>query len=74
MSELQFPKDPVVGQEYDFSPYKYYWDGVKWKAVAGHTYAMLNMNIDGTDVIRSVKVGAAGSGPGGVGRMLYVDE
>ena len=31
MSELQFPKDPVVGQEYDFSPYKYYWDGIKWK-------------------------------------------
>ena len=31
MSELQFPKDPVVGQEYDFASYKYYWDGVKWK-------------------------------------------
>ena len=31
MSELQFPKDPIVGQEYDFPPYKYYWDGIKWK-------------------------------------------
>ena len=31
MSELQFPKDPIVGQEYDFPPYRYYWDGVKWK-------------------------------------------
>lgn len=31
MSELQFPKNPAVGQEYDFPPYKYYWDGVKWK-------------------------------------------
>ena len=31
MSELQFPKDPTVGQEYDFAPYKYYWDGDKWK-------------------------------------------
>ena len=31
MSELQFPKNPTVGQEYDFAPYKYYWDGVKWK-------------------------------------------
>ena len=31
MSELQFPKDPIVGQEYDFAPYKYYWDGIKWK-------------------------------------------
>lgn len=31
MSELQFPKDPIVGQEYDFPPYKYYWDGTKWK-------------------------------------------
>ena len=30
-SELQFPKNPIVGQEYDFAPYKYYWDGVKWK-------------------------------------------
>ena len=31
MSELQFPKNPIVGQEYDFAPYKYYWDGTKWK-------------------------------------------
>lgn len=31
MSELQFPKDPIVGQEYDFAPYRYYWDGIKWK-------------------------------------------
>lgn len=31
MSELQFPKNPIVDQEYDFPPYKYYWDGVKWK-------------------------------------------
>ena len=31
MSKLQFPKNPVVGQEYDFPPYKYYWDGTKWK-------------------------------------------
>ena len=31
MSELQFPKNPTVGQEYAFAPYKYYWDGVKWK-------------------------------------------
>ena len=31
MSELQFPKNPTTGQEYDFPPYKYYWDGEKWK-------------------------------------------
>ena len=31
MSELQFPKNPTVGQEYDFAPYRYYWDGTKWK-------------------------------------------
>ena len=31
MSELQFPKNPIVGQEYDFPPYRYYWDGIKWK-------------------------------------------
>ena len=31
MSELQFPKNPIVGQKYDFAPYRYYWDGVKWK-------------------------------------------
>lgn len=31
MSELQFPKYPIVGQEYDFPPYRYYWDGIKWK-------------------------------------------
>ena len=33
MSELQFPKDPIVGQQYDFPPYKYYWDGAKWKTM-----------------------------------------
>lgn len=33
MSELQFPKNPVVGQQYDFTPYKYYWDGAKWKTM-----------------------------------------
>jgi len=31
MSELQFPKNPIVGQQYDFPPYRYYWDGIKWK-------------------------------------------
>lgn len=33
MSELQFPKNPIVGQQYDFPPYKYYWDGAKWKTM-----------------------------------------
>ena len=33
MSELQFPKDPIVGQQYDFPPYRYYWDGIKWKTI-----------------------------------------
>ena len=33
MSDLQFPKNPVVGQQYDFTPYKYYWDGTKWKTM-----------------------------------------
>ena len=33
MSGLQFPKNPVVGQQYDFPPYKYYWDGIKWKTM-----------------------------------------
>ena len=33
MSELQFPKDPIVGQEYNYAPYKYRWDGVKWKTI-----------------------------------------
>ena len=41
MSELQFPKDPIVGQEYDFPPYKYYWDGIKWKT-KGISYIPLN--------------------------------
>ena len=37
MSELQFPKNPIVGQQYDFPPYKYYWDGIKWKTMGiGH--------------------------------------
>ena len=40
----------------------------------GHTYALLGMNIDGTGTVRRVKVGAPGTGPGGAGRMLYVDE
>ena len=33
MSELQFPKNPAVGQQYDFPPYRYYWDGIKWKTM-----------------------------------------
>lgn len=33
MNELQFPKNPVVGQQYDFPPYRYYWDGTKWKTI-----------------------------------------
>lgn len=33
MSELQFPKNPAVGQEYDYAPYKYRWDGIKWKTI-----------------------------------------
>ena len=41
MSALQFPKDPIVGQEYDFPPYKYYWDGIKWKT-KGISYIPLN--------------------------------
>ena len=31
MTTLQFPANPVLNQEYDYPPYKYYWDGVKWK-------------------------------------------
>ena len=31
MATIQFPANPVLDQEYDFPPYKYYWDGVKWK-------------------------------------------
>ena len=31
MTTLQFPVNPVLNQEYDYPPYKYYWDGVKWK-------------------------------------------
>ena len=33
MSELQFPKNPIVKQQYDFPPYRYYWDGIKWKTL-----------------------------------------
>lgn len=33
MSKLQFPKNPAVGQQYDFPPYRYYWDGIKWKTM-----------------------------------------
>ena len=31
MTTLQFPANPVLNQEYDYPPYKYYWDGQKWK-------------------------------------------
>ena len=31
MTTLQFPANPVIGQEYDYPPYKYQWDGQKWK-------------------------------------------
>ena len=31
MSTLNFPSNPILNQEYDYPPYKYYWDGMKWK-------------------------------------------
>ena len=36
MTTLQFPSNPVIGQEYDYPPYKYQWDGQKWKTKAGY--------------------------------------
>ena len=70
MSELQFPKNPIVGQEYDFAPYKYYWDGVKWKTkgtgclqvnsayVAGALTPTGYMNIkDETGTVRRMLIG-----------------
>lgn len=32
MTILKFPPNPTIGQEYDYPPYKYYWDGHKWKS------------------------------------------
>jgi len=33
MAALDFPKNPVLNQTYDFPPFQYIWDGVKWKTV-----------------------------------------
>ena len=33
MSTLQFPKDPIVGQEYRYLAYTYKFDGEKWKTI-----------------------------------------
>lgn len=33
MAVLDFPANPTVGQEYDFPPYTYVWDGEKWNTV-----------------------------------------
>ena len=45
MATLNFPANPIVGQEYDFAPYKYYWDGVKWKT-KGIEYKPVNDLLD----------------------------
>ena len=33
MATLDFPVDPIVGQEYEFKSYTYQWDGEKWKTI-----------------------------------------
>jgi len=33
MAAMNFPSNPTVGQTYDFAPYKYVWDGEKWKTI-----------------------------------------
>ena len=38
------------------------------------SYLLLQCNVDGITTTRRVKLGAAGTGPSGVGRMLYVDQ
>jgi hypothetical protein len=40
----------------------------------GETYATLTARISGSDVDKRVKVGAAGTGPSGTGRALFVDS
>jgi hypothetical protein len=40
----------------------------------GETYATLTARISGSNVDKRVKVGAAGSGPSGTGRALFVDN
>jgi hypothetical protein len=37
------------------------------------TYATLMTRISGSDVSKRIKVGAAGTGPSGAGRALFVD-
>ena len=33
MATLDFPINPLVGQEYEFKSYTYQWDGEKWKTI-----------------------------------------
>lgn len=33
MAKLDFPSNPVLDQEYHFSPFTYRWDGEKWKTL-----------------------------------------
>ena len=33
MATLDFPVDPIIGQEYEFKSYTYQWDGEKWKTI-----------------------------------------
>lgn len=33
MSTLQFPSNPIIGQQYSYPPYMYFWDGEKWKTI-----------------------------------------
>ena len=33
MATLDFPVNPIIGQEYEFKSYTYQWDGEKWKTI-----------------------------------------
>ena len=54
MTTLQFPANPVLNQEYDYPPYKYYWDGVKWKTKG--------IGYNPVDELRNEIAGSAGAG------------
>ena len=81
MATLNFPSNPTIGDIYEFEPYRYTWDGEKWKTVGiGYNPAatLLDRFRQGTGAPNGVVTAPVGTiytrTDGGTGTTLYVKE
>lgn len=59
MAVLNFPANPTVGQEYEYPPYVYIWDGEKWNTKTGTDGSGGGTGGSQTFVSETAPVGAA---------------